>query len=638
MPATPSSEADFDNRTNSGLFLDGSLIVQEGDVFDGFVVPDMGCGTVNNLGDIVFDCGIDTANGRINAIIKRPSGDTNGENSTIVAKGGDTIGGKLLNGVYMPSINDSGQIVFTAFYTEDGTSKKGLFTPTEVLVESGEVIDGKTVVRMESSNNTLNDGGITVQNVRYNDANGQGTGLLLVDLATKAKSWLVTKGDLLDGVEIDQFRDSVAVNDPDTVIFAARGTDNELHFMAYNWGTESGYHLLGPGGKFFSIIEFGLNDAGEVKFRGVSGAPYPYDNAFYTLPEVTHENGDVVDGLMLTGFLHPSLNDLGGLAYLGLADGLRYLFLDDKVLASPGDLVAGKTLSYISGGSLNNLGDILFESEYVEDGVEKYGIFLIEGPDVDADGVSDTVEDNAPNDGDGVKDSEQINVASLPNSEDQQFVSVASPDGTVLEDVVATENPSPTDTPTDADFPVGFLDFNVNGIGAGGSTTVEIFIPEGTVVNKYLKYGPEPGNPTPHWYSFSYNGTTGAEFFADRIVLHFVDGLRGDDDLAANGIIVDPGAPSFVPPSDLDGDGVDDIDDLCPNSDMRDTIYIGAENTGVANEPLGDGCTLADLIAKTLAGQEAGVSDTVELLVQWKGDGLISGKEMGRLLKQINND
>src|SRR5262249_5953826 len=33
------------------------------------------------------------------------------------------------------------------------------------------------------------------------------------------------------------------------------------------------------------------------------------------------------------------------------------------------------------------------------------------------------------------------------------------------------------------------------------------------------------------------------------IYLHYVDGQRGDDDLTANGVIVDPGAPAYVPPA-----------------------------------------------------------------------------------------
>jgi hypothetical protein len=64
-------------------------------------------------------------------------------------------------------------------------------------------------------------------------------------------------------------------------------------------------------------------------------------------------------------------------------------------------------------------------------------------------------------------------------------------------------------------------------------------------VNTYYKYGPTLDSPAPHWYEFLFDGTTGAEILSDRVVLHFVDGQRGDDDLAANGQIVEPGAPAL---------------------------------------------------------------------------------------------
>ncbi len=61
--------------------------------------------------------------------------------------------------------------------------------------------------------------------------------------------------------------------------------------------------------------------------------------------------------------------------------------------------------------------------------------------------------------------------------------------------------------------------------------------------HSYYKYGPTPDDPTDHWYEFLYDGQTGAELLSDRIILHFVDGERGDSDLSINGAISDPGGP-----------------------------------------------------------------------------------------------
>ncbi len=172
-------------------------------------------------------------------------------------------------------------------------------------------------------------------------------------------------------------------------------------------------------------------------------------------------------------------------------------------------------------------------------------------------------EDGVPNrdgsgtgdgNGDGTPDSEQAHVISLLNATDDGYVTVASEEGTTLRNVAAVATP-PAELPVGVELPDGILSFEVAGLTAGGSTTVTIYTTK--AVTGYFKYGPTPDDPTDHWYAFEYDGTTGAEIREDRVVLHFVDGLRGDSDLAANGVIDDPGAPAVyteVPTSVEDGE------------------------------------------------------------------------------------
>ena len=166
--------------------------------------------------------------------------------------------------------------------------------------------------------------------------------------------------------------------------------------------------------------------------------------------------------------------------------------------------------------------------------------------DNDVDGVSNLVENGAPNGGDGnndgVADGQQENVTSLPNTADGNYVTLSSSEGT-LADVQVVENPSPGDAPSGVDFPIGFFEFTVQGITLGGSTAVTLFLPPGVTVSTYYKFGPTPSDSS-DWYEFLFDGTTGAEILADRVILHLVDGGRGDDDLAANGEIAEPGAPA----------------------------------------------------------------------------------------------
>ena len=170
--------------------------------------------------------------------------------------------------------------------------------------------------------------------------------------------------------------------------------------------------------------------------------------------------------------------------------------------------------------------------------------------DGDDDGQTSETENAAPNNGDGnndgIPDSQQANVTSLPNSSNGEYLTLATPNGTELADVAAIDNPAPGTEPEGAEFPAGFIEFGINGLANGAATTVEIFLEGGVTAETYYKYGPTSNNPADHWYEFLYDGTTGAEILVDKIVLHFVDGERGDGDLTANGTITDPGAPAIL--------------------------------------------------------------------------------------------
>jgi PKD repeat protein len=159
--------------------------------------------------------------------------------------------------------------------------------------------------------------------------------------------------------------------------------------------------------------------------------------------------------------------------------------------------------------------------------------------------------------GDGTADADQAHVTSMPTFDDGAYVTLVSEATTMMSGVSADANPSPGDAPA-MDFPYGFFSFTITDIAPGGSTIVTIYLPAGETVESYYKYGPTPSNGTPHWYEFAYDGTTGAEIAGNVITLHFVDGLRGDDDLnSTNGIVVDIGAPSVaaVPPDSGDDGG-----------------------------------------------------------------------------------
>ncbi len=181
-------------------------------------------------------------------------------------------------------------------------------------------------------------------------------------------------------------------------------------------------------------------------------------------------------------------------------------------------------------------------------------VVLATFPDDDGDGIADGLEAGAANNGDGnsdgVADIEQENVASLPvaGNSDGRYVTLAAPQGNRLTAVSVTTAPQSVDdsSPVGINLPIGYVSFNVENVVVGGSLAIEIFPPDASAFTTYYKYGSVVAGEPEQWYEFLYDGTTGAEILADRIILHLVDGGRGDADLTANGVITDPGLPGTV--------------------------------------------------------------------------------------------
>lgn len=135
-------------------------------------------------------------------------------------------------------------------------------------------------------------------------------------------------------------------------------------------------------------------------------------------------------------------------------------------------------------------------------------------------------------------------------------VTITTPSPATLANFTTGDVPTTSGMPAGIQFTQGFFAFDVNDIATGGAVSVALELPEGFHPNTYYMYGPTRDNPTDHWYEFVYDGQTGAEFFGNNhVVLHFIDGLRGDADLTANGQIVDPGAPGITTSSDSSGGG-----------------------------------------------------------------------------------
>ncbi len=179
------------------------------------------------------------------------------------------------------------------------------------------------------------------------------------------------------------------------------------------------------------------------------------------------------------------------------------------------------------------------------------GMVDCDDEDDDNDLVDDVIEDGAPGgDGnnDGIPDSWQAHVISIPANilGPDPYVTLETDPQHKLFNAKSVNNPSPSNDPAGVSFPLDFFEFEIELLAHGQESFIILYLPDGVEVNTFYKYGPTPDNPSPHWYNFHFDGETGAQFLEDRIVLRFVDGKRGDDDITVNGEIIDPGGPGFI--------------------------------------------------------------------------------------------
>jgi hypothetical protein len=109
---------------------------------------------------------------------------------------------------------------------------------------------------------------------------------------------------------------------------------------------------------------------------------------------------------------------------------------------------------------------------------------------------------------------------------------------------------APLVPPPGVQFPFGLFEFTTAGCGAGETISIEIVYSQDLPPDsEYWKFGPTPGggdNSIPHWYLLP-----GATVAGAVVSFDVTDGLIGDDDLLANGVIVDQGGPGGSQVTDI---------------------------------------------------------------------------------------
>ncbi|MDD5472778.1 MAG: DUF2341 domain-containing protein [Candidatus Methanoperedens sp.] len=101
-------------------------------------------------------------------------------------------------------------------------------------------------------------------------------------------------------------------------------------------------------------------------------------------------------------------------------------------------------------------------------------------------------------------------------------------------------------------FPYGIFGFNISGLNSGQTIGITITLPRNiSSAAQYWKYGSTPDTPLPHWYQIPLGSNDGDNV----ITIQLQDGGVGDDDLTANGIILDAGGPAIPIVGKVTGEG-----------------------------------------------------------------------------------
>lgn len=205
-------------------------------------------------------------------------------------------------------------------------------------------------------------------------------------------------------------------------------------------------------------------------------------------------------------------------------------------------------------------------------------------PDSDFDGISDPEENAGPNSGDGnvdgTPDMAQSEVTSFLSADRQHYLTLSSSNGSVLSAVDAVDCLCGDGVPASTAFPFGWIAFTLYGwVENGQPAWVDLHL-HSAAPDAYYQYGPVPSDPSDHCYVFDYDGESGASI-GSPTVLYFVDGLRGDQDISENGIIMATGGPAALETEpDADGDGVSDDQDVFPNDPDE---WLDTDSDGIGN-------------------------------------------------------
>ena len=286
----------------------------------------------------------------------------------LVVQSGDVIDGKTIIFAVLPVMNDNGDIVFLGVFDEGGTLKIGLFTPTSLLVQTGDVIDGKELV--DINNPVISNNGDVIFEVAFS---GGGNGLF-------TQTTLLFEHPFLRLT-------NTAVNDNGEIVFLVGDGGHPTTIRTLTTEIASTFDTVIDGKSFVNIDEPVISNNGDVVFTAVYYTPpfsFPIEGlGTFSPTSLLIPTGHVIDGKTLTAGVVQSLDDNGNIEFLEgafIEGGSTQvgIFTPTSLLVQSGDVIDGKQLLSLGKPIRIDSGEILFFSSFSTGVTGGSGIFSLD--------------------------------------------------------------------------------------------------------------------------------------------------------------------------------------------------------------------------------------------------------------------
>ncbi len=342
------------------------VVAQSGVKIDGIAPVTFGNVALNDWGTVVFQATyFDGSYAGASGIFSR--------NHALLKKG-DIVRGLTVGSPTLCGVNDFDELALTFSYGTGFSSAIGKFVrhgesivPEGKLVKVGDVIDGLTIQDFREC--TINDMGEIVFHADYSDSSGGGqAGVFTLDRVL-LKSDSAIEGFPLSGN--NSFNRLFGLSDFGTVVFDVN------RFLpasrTYQMGAFTQHKALALPGKIVDRIPLvsafspAISHFGRTAFTGqyATGSnclPNCIGYAVFGPGGVAAKTGDTISGITLNSVTSVGINDDGVvLMQADFANGYG-LFTKDSVVAATGDTLGGFQVEGFVNSQINDCGDVAFSA------------------------------------------------------------------------------------------------------------------------------------------------------------------------------------------------------------------------------------------------------------------------------------